>query len=388
VRGNITRRGKQSWRLKFDAGERDPATGRRRTRFVTVRGTKKDAQRELTRLLAEVDAGTSIAPSAITLAECLRAWLSNPDGLSPKTLERYRQLAEHQIIPQLGAIALQKLRPANVQEWHITLKLSGGKDGRPLSARTVGHAHRVLHRALARAVRSEVISRNVASVIRPPRVNVPEITILTAAPIGELLDRLFSDDTRRHTLYPIAAVALGTGLRRGELCGLSWGSVDLDVATLRVERSLEETAAGLRFKEPKTRHGLRLITLPPNVVETLRTHRQRQLELRLALGVGGLKSNDLVFATPEGSPLSPDKLSRDWGIAMTALNLPRVTFHALRHTHASALISAGLDVLTISRRLGHGSPSITLTVYGHLFSNTDAAAAAAIEAAMRTRSER
>ena len=159
--GNITRRGQHSWRLKFEAGQRDPATGKRATRYVTVRGTKRDAQRALIRLLAEVENGMAIDPSKVTLAEYLRGWLDTANDLSPKTLERYRQLAEQQIIPHLGDTALQKLRPTQIHDWHAALLKSGGKDGRPLAARTVGHAHRVLHRALERGLRLEMASRNV-----------------------------------------------------------------------------------------------------------------------------------------------------------------------------------------------------------------------------------
>ena len=101
--GNITRRGAHSWRLKYEAAEPDPLTGKRQTRYVTVRGAKKDAQRELTRLLATVENGTAVDPSRTTVAEYLRQWLDVGECLSPKTLERYRQLAERQIIPHLGA---------------------------------------------------------------------------------------------------------------------------------------------------------------------------------------------------------------------------------------------------------------------------------------------
>src|SRR4051794_35591327 len=101
-RGNITRRGKASWRLKFEAGDRDPATGKRRTRFVTFRGTKREAQAELVRLLAEVDNGSAVDPSRVTVGEYVRKWLDGATHLSPKTLERYRELAERQIIPHLG----------------------------------------------------------------------------------------------------------------------------------------------------------------------------------------------------------------------------------------------------------------------------------------------
>ena len=376
--GNITRRGKSSWRLKWE--DAPDASGTRLTRYETVRGTKKQAQERLTQLLAARDNGTAVAPSAITVAEHLRAWLASDHDLSPKTRERYRQLAEQQISPHLGGVALQRLRPAAVSAWHSQLLSAGGAGGRPLSARTVGHAHRVLHRALERAVQLEMIGRNVAHAVKPPKVEAREIEILTPAQVIEVLDKLAG-----HALHPIVAMALGTGMRRGELCALGWGAVDLDRATVQVERSLEETKDGLRFKPPKSRHGRRSISLPSNIVETLRARRAEQQELRLQLGLGRLGADDLVFARFDGAAYPPDTLSRDWWRATIALGLPRLPFHALRHSSASALIAAGLDVVSVSRRLGHGSPAITLSVYAHLFRETDKAAAEAIEAVMRPR---
>jgi integrase len=370
-RGNITKRGASSWRLKYEAGDPDPVTGKRQTRYVTFKGTKKAAQAELTRRLAEVDAGTAVEPSRVTLAEYLRGWLDTGEGLAPKTLERYRQLAEWQIIPYLGTVPVQKLRAAQIAIWHSSLAATG------LAARTIGHAHRVLHRGLVRAVSLEIVSRNVAHVVPPPKVETAEVAILSAGEIANVLAKL-----EGHPLHAIAALALGTGMRRGELCALAWGALDLDGASVRVERSLEETAAGLRFKPPKTRYGRRTISLPSGVVEIMRAYRRQQAEQRLALGAGRPSGDDLVFALPDGCPYPPDKLSRDWGNVIRHRKLPRVMFHALRHSHASALIAAGLDVVTVSRRLGHGSPAITLTVYAHQFASKDTAAAEAIEVAM------
>jgi integrase len=367
--------------VKFDL-DPDPVTGKRRTRYVTVRGKRQDAERELTRLLNEAHNGTLLEPSKVTVAECILSWLDGPHGLSPKTAERYRQLAEQQIIPHLGPIQLQKLKPSQLQDWHCTITRGGGKDGRPLSARTVGHAHRVLHRALQRAVENETLPRNVASVISPPKAEPQEVEILTHNEIGIVLAKFDN-----HALFPIVALSLGTGMRRGELLALKWEDVDLDGSKVRVKRALEETAAGLRFKAPKTKHGRRSISLPPSAVEALRLHRLKQLELRVALGLGKPGQGTLVFSTIEGAPLSPDNLSRDWRRAVAALGLPRVKFHALRHSHASALIASGLDVLTVSRRLGHGSPVVTLNTYAHLFGKTDEGAADAIEAALRTTGE-
>ena len=144
----------------------------------------------------------------------------------------------------------------------------------------------------------------------------------------------------------------------------------------------------MRFKAPKTVHGRRTISLPPSAVTVLRDHRRKLLEMRLALGLGKPDDDTLLFGHPDGLPVAPNRLTRRWQDACAALELPRVSFHALRHTHASALIAAGLDILAISRRLGHANPTVTLNVYGHLFKKDDSAAAAAIEMVLRPPRER
>ena len=152
---------------------------------------------------------------------------------------------------------------------------------------------------------------------------------------------------------------------------------------------VEQTKAnGLRFKSPKTKHGRRSISLPVSTVTDLRAHWKSQQQQRLALGIGKSSPADLVFPTWDGAVRSPNALTKEWSVAMRALRLT-ATFHSLRHTHASHLIASGLDVITISRRLGHGSPSITLGVHGHLFPNTDARAAEIMEASFQAaRTER
>ena len=223
----------------------------------------------------------------------------------------------------------------------------------------------------------ELVSRNVAHTVPPPRVEREEVAILAAEQIGGVLQKL-----QDHSLHPIVVLAVNTGMRRGEICGLQWGAVNTDAATVQVERSLEETAGGLRLKPPKTRHGYRKIAIPKSTVEILREHHCRQLEQRLLLGLGRPGPTDFVFTLADGSPYPPDKLSRDWGNVVRDRKLPKVMFHALRHSHASALVAAGLDIVTVSKRLGHGSPAITLGVYAHLFARTDKAAAEAIERAI------
>src|SRR5262245_55694888 len=205
MRGSVQRRGRQSWRIKYDL----PGTAKRETRYVTVRGTRRDAERELAKIVNAAHDGTLVEPSKITVADYLRSWLVGAHGLAGKTLERYRQLAEQQILPHLGMLPLQRLRPAHIADWHAKLLASGGYGGRPLSARTVGHAHRVLHTALARAVETEILARNVAHAVKPPKVEAAEIEALKADQIAPVLATL-----EGHWLEPIAVLALSTGARR------------------------------------------------------------------------------------------------------------------------------------------------------------------------------
>lgn len=382
---SLQKRGERSFRIRIEL-ERDTKTKRRRFHLETVRGgpnemvkdVKARAKARAIELLDKLNKGEHVEQSGLTIKAYMASWLENPVDLSPKTVERYRQLAEQQIYPHLGTIALQKLKGDDVQTWHATLRSSGGKNGKPLSARTVGHAHRLLHATLGRALRGGVVFRNVANGIKPPKVEGDEIEALDAIQARDVLDKL-----KDHAFLPIVSVALGTGLRRGEILALRWQDIDLDAAILTVERSLEETKGGLRFKPPKSKYGRRSVAMPATAIEALRTHRKAQLELRLALGLGKPHDDALVFCTVEGEPMSPDKLSRDWCRLVKARKLPRVSFHALRHTHVSALIDAGLNVFSISRRIGHGSPAITLRVYAHKFKPRDTEAVDAIEAVMR-----
>ncbi len=360
MRGNITRRGKHSWRLKFDL---DRDGGERKVRTITVRGTRKDAEADLARLLDAAHKGVLPDASKITVETYLWQWLDGKHDLSPVTRERYAGAIAKAIIPDLGGIELQKLKPIHVKQW--IAKLLDTRSGR-----TVANIFLVLNGALKEAVKLELVGRNVAAAVTAPKIKTDEVPILAADELKAVIASLSGS-----RLLPIASLALATGMRRGELLALRWSDVDLVRSVVKVERSIEQTVSGgLRFKEPKTRNSRRTITMPSSAVAMLDRHRREQLELRVKLGMGKPAADALVFCNHDGSPISPNSFSVMWGRAV-----PEATFHSLRHTHASALIAAGKDVVTVSRRLGHAKPTITLNVYGHLFANTDADCADAIE---------
>jgi integrase len=279
--------------------------------------------------------------------------------------------------PHLGAARLQKLRTVSFAELYGKLQKPKVEGGAGLAPRTVGHVHRLMHRALGHAVTWSLVTVNPVAAAEPPRVQRQEIEILDPGQVKTLLHGL-----RGHRLYPLAVMGLATGMRRGELLALRWADIDLDRGRVRVERSLEQTNKGLRFKAPKTKAGRREITIPPSIVAELRGHWRMQQEQRLALGAGKAGPDDLAFPRPDGSAWPPDSLSSDWPATIRSLKLPTVTLHALRHTHVSQLIASGLDVVTVSRRIGHSKPTITLDVYAHLFGNTDERASNVVEAAM------
>jgi integrase len=382
-RGHIRRRSRDSWELKYDVASGD---GRRRTHYKNVKGSKREAHAELAKLLAAAADGSELEPSRLTVAQYVRERFAHwraTGVITPGTAQRYAQLIDHQILPYLGNKLLQRLTTRDIEAWHATLLTTGrkGRNGRPdgeggLSARTIGHAHRILSKVLCEGMRHGLVVKNVCTLERAPKVIAEEIRILSPQQVNELPALLHG-----HALEAPALVALYTGMRRGELLALRWGNVDLDDEVIRVRESLEQTRGGLRFKEPKSKAGVRDITLPAIVVDVLQAHRKRELERRLLLGQGRPGDNDLVFPAWDGSPWLPNSFGTAWSELSGALGL-RVSFHALRHTHASYLIDLGIDPVTISKRLGHSSPAITLGIYAHLFRKDDRKAAAAINAAL------
>jgi integrase len=370
MRGNITRRGRASWRFKFDLDR--GADGKRETRYVTLKGTRAQAEAEAARIMASISSGEHVQASGESVAQFADRWLRDwaAINVSAKTFTRYEQLLRVHLLGHCGRKPIQKLTAADLQAAYAAMAAKG------LAPRTRLHLHRVAHRMLKHAVKWGTAARNVASMVDAPRVRAREIEILNAEQLRGMLTAI-----EPTPLHPIAALALGSGARLGEVLALRWQDIDLASGVLRIERAIEHTKrGGLVFKEPKSKRSRRTVTLPASTITVMRGHWKTQQEHRLALGRGKAGGDALVFAGIDGGPLLPATISKYWARTMRRLGL-RVNFHSLRHAHASALISAGLDVLTISRRLGHGSASLTLGTYGHLFKPDDRAASA-MEAAL------
>jgi integrase len=370
MRGHIRERSPGRWAIVIDA--RDPQTGKRKRRWHSFAGTKREAQTKCAQLIAEAQGVGAIEPSKIMLAQFLdrfdRDWIAT--HVSARSAERYRSALAH-MRRHLGDRLLQKLAPADLAALYATLHRAG------LAPRTVKLVHVVLHRALGQAKVWGIIRDNPAETAKPPKAPQRETDMLQPKEAARLLDRL-----RGKPLYLLASLGLATGMRRNEMLALRWRDLDLDHARLTVAQALEQTKThGIRVKGPKSKHGKRVVSLPAHVVTELRQHWREQQEQRLALGLGRAADDAPVFATYDGKFMSPDALSHAWMRQMESLGMSDVTLHSLRHTHASVLLRGGVDVVTVSRRLGHGSPRVTLEVYGHLIDGADDRAAAIMDAA-------
>ena len=375
MQGCVRRRGKK-WVIIADI----PRLGDepRRQKWFSGYANKHEAERDLARIMSDMYGGAFVEPSTMTLAEYLRHWLEAyaSVNVSAKTLERYREIVERGIIPALGHFKLMKLSPSSIQSFYSKQMTCGGMRGGPLSARTVSHYHRLLHEALRHAVKWQMMARNPTDAVEPPRPKAAVVHALDEAECAKL--RFVVKDT--HFALPVS-LALRTGMRRGEILALRWAEVDLDRGVAAVMRTLEQTAEGLTFKEPKSAKSRRQIALSPDTVAELRAHKVRQAQRRLALGPG-YADEDLVCCREDGTPFKPDGFTACFKQFVSRRGMTTLRFHDLRHTHASLLLKQGVHPKVVSERLGHATIGITLDTYSHLLPGMQEEAARSIDAAL------
>jgi integrase len=251
------------------------------------------------------------------------------------------------------------------------------------------HHHRILRQALKQAVKWRLIAFDPTDAVRAPtpQAKKPET-------LDEAQTAAFLEGAEGTSLCLPILLAVTTGLRRGEVLALRWKHIDLDRSTLSVVESLEETKdGGLQFKTPKTKGSCRRVTLPSITVEALKRHKVEQAQIRLRLGLG--RDDDaLVYGRIDGSPKSPRAFTKEFTRLVVKLraetrehpkepDIPPVTFHGLRHSHATQLLKAGIHPKIAQERLGHSTIAVTLDLYSHVTETMQEDAARMVDNALR-----
>lgn len=374
MKGHIRERSPGRW-----AVIRDPETSKRKRKWHSFIGTKREAQKECARLITALQGGDYVEPGKETVAQFFDRWLTHVRSqVSPRSHERYTEIARKNLVPLLGNATLTKLRPEQISAAYGKVLVSGRRDGAGgLAPRTVHHMHRILRQALGQAVKWQILARNPADAVDPPKVERVKMRAFDAHETAVLLAHF--RPTRM--FIPVVLGAL-CGLRRGEVTALRWRAVDLAAGQLAIVESTEQTRTGTRANETKSGRARR-VALPSLALEELRQHRARQAEELLKLGMR-LSDDAHVFAQADGTPVQPNSLTHEFTrILALSKKLPRVRFHDLRHSHATQMLAGGVHPKIAQERLGHSSIAITLDLHSHVLPGMQEDAAAKVDAALR-----
>jgi integrase len=381
MKGHVTEQGKGNWYAVVDV--KDPVTGKRKRKWHSLPDCKgkREAQARCVEIISDMRDGSYVEPSKLTLSQFFERWLKHiKPNVSPRTHERYEQIATKNIVPFLGAKILSRLQPIDISEAYGKALESGRRDGKGgLSPRTVHHMHRVLYSALGQAERWKLIARNPAALLE--KRDRPKIERKPVKTIDTPTTATVFDAARERRLFIPLVLATLCGLRRGEIVALRWRSVDLENGQLAVVASTEQLDnSKIKPREKEAKSGrARTVALPVVAIEELRRWRAQQAEELLRLGIR-VDDNRHVVTQVDGEPLQPRSLThvvsdflKEWG----------VTLHKLRHSHASHMLAANVHPKVVQERLGHSSIAITMDIYSHLMPNMQGEAAAAVDVAMR-----
>lgn len=371
MKGHIQKLDDHVWRIYVDVG-RDPITGRRRRLTRTVRGTKKAAEAEAARMVGTATDRT-VATNAITVGGLLDAWLEHAT-LAPWTRRTYTSKIEVHVRPALGDVKLAKLTTARLDALYRELLERGRlmKNGKraPLSAQSVKHVHTIIRAACTQAEKWQWIDRNPAKLASPPPVAARADDLPPIAAILTIFEKLTID------MRDLAFVAIVTGARRGELCGLRWTDINLETGEVRIERAAVDLQVDqpVTFKTTKTGKPRRL-AIDALTIAVLNARHARQAEKALAVGTA-FDPAGYVFSDAAGAreALRPMLVTERWRNAALSAGV-KCTFHGLRHLSVTELLEAGFEVGGVAKRVGHASTKMTSDRYQHARRSGDLAAA-------------
>ena len=358
--GSIRQRKDGTWEARFVTGI-DPGTGKEIRKSVYTK-TQKEVRKKMTEAVAALDRDDYREPSKMTAGQWLDVWTAEYlNGVKPRTAESYLCQFKNHIKPNLGALKLDTLSPHTIQKFYNGL--SEEREGKPgLSPKSIKIVHGVLHKALGQAVAIGYLRANPADACTLPKAVRKELE-----PLDEDATARFIEAVKGHRYEIVFLVTLFTGMRQGEVLGLSWDCVDFTKGTILINKQLQKaTGGGSVYNLLSTKNGKgRIVTPAPFVMKLLRSQRRRQAEWRLKAGVLW-EDSGLVFTDELGTHLMPHTVYHNYKKVVTSIGFPNERFHNLRHSYAIAAIRSGDDIKTVQGNLGHATAAFTLDVYGHV----------------------
>ncbi len=360
--GTIRQRSDGRWEARYTVGF-DTGTGKQIQKSVYGK-TQKEVRQKLAQATSEIDTGEYVEPSKMNVANWLKIWLSDYTGnVKPFTLRAYQDRINLHVVPALGAVKLSALSAPMVQKFINGLgKEQDGKKG--LAPKTIKNVHGVLHKALLQAVLLGYIRTNPADHCTLPRIEKAEIKPLDNEKTADFLTAAAKDK-----YYAIFLIDIFTGLRQGEILGLTWDCIDWKTGTITVKQQLqrEKKEDGVYYLTSLKNDKTRQIQAAKTVIDALRNRRRDQMMERMAAGEAWKPDiANLVFTSETGEHISHTTVRKHFKKVVEEIGMPEARFHDLRHTYAVASIQNGDDVKTVQENLGHYSASFTLDVYGHV----------------------
>jgi integrase len=354
-RGQLIARGKDTWLVRVPRGT-EVGTGKRQYHNETVKGTRRDAEKALVRVLRDLDKGEYIAPAKDTVEAFAEVWLSTKKDVIAKTLHGYKMRLEGDILPLIGKMKLDKVTPMECQ------RVIDAASGAGLSPRTVHLSYGVLSQLMEQAVTWGLISKNPVLKVTLPRIKRREPSVLSPEAVGKIFKG--TESTRYGALW---VCMLTTGMRPSEVAALRWS--DYDGQRVMISRSLTEQmvdghSRGWLPEDTKTDASRRTIELFAVAVEALEAHRKWLAKDMFKRGYRN--PLDLIFPSSKGSYAHLDALRVVWLRTLTQLEIPRVRMYDQRHTHATHLLVAGEHPKIVQERMGHANVGITLDIYSHV----------------------
>lgn len=386
MRGGIQKKGNRYYAVIYDGI--DPGTGKKRRRWVAAGTRRADAERVLADEIRRKYDGEPVPTEKLTLGQYLTdRWLPiQKSRVRATTYDSYRRTVDLHVLPALGRRPLDRLTVEDIDLFYATLLTDGRKKPKKaessekgtdtdrtvsgLAPKTVRNIHLMLNKAMADAQRKGMVARNVVGLADAPTLKNRQEGNIKAWDADQL--RVFLDSVRDHRLHPAFQLSSHTGMRRGEVLGLRWCDLDLDVRRISVRQALVSIAYDVEISDVKTGTGRRTIDLDPGTVEVMRTWRAERTEEK-----GGTEpiGEELVFVKPDGAWIHPQSFSQVLDRKVAKLDIPTISLHDLRHTHATLLLKAGVNVKVVSERLGHANVAFTMSVYQHVLPGMQAEAA-------------